>query len=271
MKKKIIIIFTAIFIVFGMMVGYVYNHQEEMLFRKKTLPDTYAFQFEEPFKELFLEPEPGVKINALYFTAENPKGAVIYYHGRGGDLSGNWGRVSKEFTSRGYDLFIMDYRGFGKSRGKLSERALFKDADFCYNYITSKYPESQVIVYGRSLGTGIATYVASHHDPQRLILESPYFSVLDLTPRQVPYLPKFIIPMLLKYHFRTDKWIVKVDSPIHIFHGTEDELVPFDSSTRLLKLIKEKKDKSLIAIEHGKHDHLRFHPTYQKNLDQILQ
>lgn len=263
--------FTVVVAVFAMMMGYVYSNQEEILFRKKTLPQDYAFQFEEPFQEFFLEPEPGVKINALYFTAENPKGAVIYYHGRGGDLSGNWDRVSKEFTSRGYDLFIMDYRGFGKSRGKLSERALFKDADFCYNYISSKFPEDQVIVYGRSLGTGIATYVASHHDPKRLILESPYFSILDLTPRQVPYLPKFIIPMLLKYHFRTDKWIVLVDSPIHIFHGTEDELVPFDSSTRLLNLIRKKKDAALISIEHGKHDHLRFHPTYQKALDQILQ
>lgn len=271
MKKKIIWILSVIVAVFVVMVGYVYTHQEEMLFRKKTLPDNYVFQFEEQFEELFLEPEPGVKINALYFSAENPKGAVIYYHGRGGDLSGNWGRVSKEFTSRGYDLFIMDYRGFGKSRGPMSEQALFNDADFCYNYITEKYPENQVIVYGRSLGTGIATYVASHHDPKQLLLESPYFSVLDLTPRQVPYLPKFVIPMLLKYHFRTDKWILRVDSPIHIFHGTEDELVPFDSSVRLLNLIKEKKDAALISIEHGKHDRLRFHPTYQKALDHLLQ
>lgn len=271
MKKKIILLFGVFVAAIVVGMGYVYSHQEEILFRKKTLPQDYTFRFEEPFEELFLEPEPGVKINALYFSAESPKGAVIYYHGRGGDLSGNWGRVSQEFTSRGYDLFIMDYRGFGKSRGKLSERALFKDADYCYNYITSKYPEDRVIVYGRSLGTGIATYVASHHDPKRLILESPYFSILDLTPRQVPYLPKFMIPILLKYHFRTDKWIVRVDSPIHIIHGTEDELVPFDSSTRLLNLIKEKKDAALISIEHGKHDHLRFHPTYQKALDQILQ
>lgn len=271
MKKKIIIPFAMVVAVFVTAIGYIYTIQEKMLFRTKILPENYTFQFEEPFEELFLEPEPGVKINALYFSAENPKGAVIYYHGRGSDLSSNWGRVSKEFTARGFDLFIMDYRSFGKSSGKLSEKALFKDADFCYNYITSKYPENQVIIYGRSLGTGIATYVAAQHSPKGLILESPYFSILDLTPRALPYLPKFLIPMLLKYHLRTDQWIVHVDAPIAIFHGTEDELVPFDSSTRLLNLIKEKKDATLISIEHGKHDHLRFHPTYQKVLDQILQ
>ncbi|QVL57039.1 MAG: alpha/beta fold hydrolase [Simkaniaceae bacterium] len=271
MKKKIIIVFSALFIFLLLGVGHVYYHQEDMLFRKAALPDNYAFSFEEPFEELFFETEAGARINALYFTAEKPKGAVIYFHGRGGNLSGNWGRVSKEFTSRGYDLFIMDYRGFGKSRGKLSERALCHDADYCYNYISTRYPENQIVIYGRSLGTGIATYVASHNDPKNLILESPYFSILDLTPRQLPYLPRFLIPMLLKYHFRTDQWIVRVDSPIHIFHGTEDELVPFDSSTRLLKLIKEKRNASLISIENGKHNHLRFHPTYQKVLDQILQ
>ncbi len=271
MKKKIVFALSSIFFLIFLVIGHIYYHQEDLLFQKATLPDDYIFTFEEPFKELFLKTDKDAEINALYFSAENPKGVVLYFHGRGGNLSDNWGRLSKEFTSRGYDLFVMDYRGFGKSKGKLSEKAICHDADFCYNYLHTRYTEDQIVVYGRSLGTGVATYVASHHDPKNLILESPYFSILDLTPRQLPYLPRFLIPMILKYHFRTDKWIVHVDAPIHIFHGTEDELVPFDSSTRLLKLIKEKKDASLITIEHGKHNHLRFHPTYQKVLDQILQ
>lgn len=241
-----------------------------MLFQKASLPQDFAFDFEEKHEELFLETEPGAQINALYFKTDNPKGIVLYFHGRGGNLSDNWGKVSREFTSRGYELFVMDYRGFGKSTGKLSEKAICHDADSCYNYLTNIYNENQIVVYGRSLGTGIATYVASHHDPKTLVLEAPYFSILDLTPRQAPYLPRFLIPMILKYHFRTDKWIVRVDAPIHIFHGTDDELVPYDSSTRLLKLLKDKRDASLISIENGKHNHLRYHPKYQNALTLIL-
>lgn len=270
MKKKIIsaVLGVFVFILAGM--GYIYFHQEKMLFQKALLPDDYTFSFEEPFEELFLDVEKDVSINALYFHAKKPKGVVIYFHGRGGNLAKNWGRVSKEFTSRGYDFFIMDYRGFGKSRGKLSEQGLFDDADYCYRYLAARIPEDQIIVYGRSLGTGIATYVASRHHPKNLILESPYFSILDLTPKQLPYLPRFLACALLKYHFRTDQWITQVKSPIHIFHGTEDELVPFDSSLRLLKLIREKQNAFLIRIENGKHNHLRLHPTYQKALNQIL-
>lgn len=268
--KKILLTLSSCFLFIIVGLSYIYTHQEEMLFHKASLPQDYAFSFEESFEELFLETEEGARINALYFKTRHPKGIVLYFHGRGGNLSDSWGKVSREFTSRDYELFVIDYRGFGKSIGKLSEKAICHDADFCYDYLTNMYREDQIVVYGRSLGTGIATYVASHHDPKTLVLEAPYFSILDLTPRQAPYLPRFLIPLLLKYHFRTDQWIVRVDAPIHIFHGTEDELVPYDSSTRLLKLLKDKRDASLISIEHGKHNHLRFHPKYQDAMTLIL-
>ncbi len=270
MKRPLILSLLGVIFLIFLGIAHIYTHQEELLFQKASLPDDHTFAYEEPFKELFLETDKEARLNALYFYVENPKGVVLYFHGRGGNLNHNMGKFSHEFTDRGYDLFIMDYRGFGKSRGKLSEKAICHDADYCYDYLLDYFPEDKIIVYGRSLGTGIATYVASHHDPKALVLEAPYFNILDLTPREAPYLPRFLIPLILKYHFRTDKWIVKVDSPIHIFHGTEDELVPYDSSTRLLKLIKEKSDVSLISIEKGKHNHLRHHPKYQLTLDEIL-
>jgi len=270
MKKPLLLSLLSLIFLSFFGIAYIYFQQENMLFQKVTLPEDHHFSYEEPFKELFLDTDTNARLNALYFYVEQPKGVVLYFHGRGGNLSHNIGKFSHEFTDRGYDLFIMDYRGFGKSRGKLSEKTICHDADYCYDYLLNYFPEDQIIVYGRSLGTGIATYVAAHHDPKALILEAPYFSILDLTPRETPYLPRFLVPMLLKYHFRTDQWIVKVDAPIHIFHGIDDELVPYNSSTRLLKLIKEKRNASLISIENGKHNHLRHHPKYQLTLDQIL-
>ena len=160
--------------------AYVYFVQENLLFQKATLPQDHVFSYDEPFEELFIETEKGARINALYFKTFRPKGVVLYFHGRGGNLDDRWGKFSREFTRRGYDFFIMDYRGFGKSTGKLTEKALCSDATKCYEYLQDIYPESQIVVYGRSLGTGIATFVASHKNPKMLVLESPYFSILDL-------------------------------------------------------------------------------------------
>ena len=260
----------AIFLFSCLGIGYTYYRQEEMLFQKAVLPETHVFTYEEPFKEIFLDTDRHARLNALYFYVEQPKGIVLYFHGRGGNLDNNMGRISHEFTDRGYDFFAIDYRGFGKSRGKLSEDALYQDADYSYNFLLDYFPEDQIIIYGCSLGTGVATYVASRHRPKGLILEAPYYSILDLTPRRVPYIPRFLIPILLKYHFRTDKWILNVDSPIHIFHGTDDELVPYASSTRLIELIEEKDDASLISIEKGRHNNLSHYPKYQLKIDQIL-
>jgi fermentation-respiration switch protein FrsA (DUF1100 family) len=271
MKKKILIAFSICLGLILAGIGHLYYNQEDILFQKATLPEDYVFNFEEPFDELFLETEEGARINALYFKAETPKGIVLYFHGRGGNLSNNWGKASREFTSRNYDLFVMDYRGFGKSTGPLSEKAIFHDANVCYEYVNDLYSEDNIVVYGRSLGTGIATFVASNKNPKSLVLESPYFSILDLTPSQTPYLPRFLVPILLKYHFRTDQLIVNVASPIHIFHGTEDELIPYDSSTRLLRLIKNHKKASLVSIENGTHNHLNSHPKYQNALSMILE
>ena len=144
MKKKLLLsLLTIIFsIFFG--VAYIYFQQEKMLFQKVTLPEDHIFAYEEPFKEFFLDTDTNARVNALYFYVEEPKGVILYFHGRGGNLSHNIGKFSHEFTDRGYDLFIMDYRGFGKSRGKLSEKTICHDADYCYDYLLKFFPEDQI-------------------------------------------------------------------------------------------------------------------------------
>ena len=271
MKKYVILSIILLLLFFFGGTSYLYFKQEALLFKSGALTDDHVFSYKAPFKELFLETEKGARINALHFYVEQPKGVVLYFRGRGANLNKNLGRFSREFTSRGYDLFVMDYRGCGKSRGHRSEKALCHDADQCYKYLLKNhFQESQIIVYGRSLGTGIATYVASKHAPQALILEAPYVSILDLVPAEQPYLPRFLIPLLMKYHLRTDEWIVKVKSPIYIFHGTDDSIVPYHSSTRLMKLITEKQNIYFTTIENGKHNNLRYHSEYQEVMDNIL-
>jgi len=204
-------------------------------------------------------------INALHFKAADPKGVVLYFHGNAGSLN-NWGYVAPDFLSNGYDLFIIDYRTYGKSTGKLNEKALLGDADSLYRFLLKQYPEDQIIVYGRSLGTGIAVKLAQDHSPKMLVLESPYYNFLTLARHHFPFLPNALI---LRYRFRTNKWIVHVKCPIYLFHGTDDGIIPYDSSTRLMELIGDKG--TLFSVNGGGHNNLSQFREYHDALGKILQ
>ncbi len=251
-------------------VGHLYFTQESIIFRGRPLPKDTPYPYQSPFEELFFETDDGGKINALHFKTEKPKGVVLYLHGRGGNLLHPWGGLASDFTSRGYDCLIMDYRSFGKSTGHLSEKALLQDASFCYSYLKTLYPENQIVIYGRSLGTGIATYVAAQSNAKMLLLESPYFSFFDLVAYKRRYLPRRMISLLLKYPLRTNQWITQVRCPIYIFHSVQDRVIPYAQSIRLLTLLRSKRDAHLISIERAEHQSLSDHPSYQSNLNTIL-
>jgi len=139
----------------------LYFFQEKIIFLPSKLPQDYSYSFSEPFKEFNLAAKDGAKLNGLHFKRENPKGVILYFHGNAGDLA-RWGEIATFFAQKEYDIVVMDYRTYGKSTGKLSEDALFKDAQLFYDYTLDKYKEEDIIVYGRSLGASIATYTASN-------------------------------------------------------------------------------------------------------------
>ncbi|MDQ5986699.1 MAG: hypothetical protein CSYNP_02430 [Syntrophus sp. SKADARSKE-3] len=241
--------------------------QENLIFYPETLPADYKYRFSMPFEELSLNVDGGT-INALHFKIPNSRGVVIYFHGNAGSLR-TWGDVAGEFTSRGYNVLITDYRGFGKSRGKITgEELLLKDGRTVYEYAKNLYPEDRIILYGRSIGTGIAVHVAKHEKPALLILESPYFNLIDLANHHYPFIPRFLIASFLKYPIRTDLWIKDVSCPIYIFHGTADMVIPCDSSERLIKTCDGKV--RLIRIEGAGHNDIGDSPLYQRTLSAIL-
>ncbi len=242
----------------------IYFFQEKVIFYPEKLSDDYPFSFPQNFGEINYEVENGVRINALHFKVKNPKGVVFYSHGNAGSLR-TWGFIYEIFTNHQYDLLIYDYRGYGKSNGKLTERNLYKDAQYIYNALVNKYDENKIIVYGRSIGTGIATYIAANNNPAQLILESPYYNLPDLAGRYVPFIPR----RLIKYKFRNDQLIQKVSCPILIFHGTEDEIIYFGSSLKLQKYFKP--SDRLTAIEGGHHNDLEAFELYHHELTRVLE
>jgi alpha-beta hydrolase superfamily lysophospholipase len=241
--------------------------QESLIFYPEILPPDYPFAFSEPFEEVTV-PVEAATLNALLFKAPNPKGVVLYFHGNAGSLR-TWGDVARDFTSRGYDILIPDYRGFGKSTGNISnEKQLLGDGLAVYRMLTKTWPENRIIVYGRSIGTGVATFVARSGKPRMLILESPFLSLVDLASYHYPFLPRPLIAMFLKYPQRTDRRIGEVACPVYLFHGTKDDIIPFDHSARLEALIRS--PHRLIRIEGGGHNNLSDYGAFDRELDQIL-
>lgn len=259
-------IIILVFVVYVMLCIVAYKVQEYFIFKPEKLPPDFEYKYDDTFEELFFEPEPGAKVNGLRFHNEDSKGLVIYFHGNTRSIKG-WAKYAKDFTQHGYDVLMIDYRGFGKSVGKRTEETLKNDAQFVYNRMRSKfgYKETNMIIYGRSLGSGFACKLASQNKPKMLILDAPYYSFSYLMNRFLPFLP---ISFILRFSIRTDLWIRYVRCPIYIIHGTKDWLIPYRSSVRLTRLVPL--TARLLPIYGGGHNNLPSFPEYHQKLGEIL-
>lgn len=265
MLKKILIgIGTLILGLYIALCGFLYFYQESFLFHPKKLPADYHYNFEGEVEEMFITATDGVELNALLFTSDSSKGLIFYLHGNAGTLA-TWGDVAYNFTSRGYDVFILDYRGFGKSEGSIeSEKQFFSDAQAAYDEMKKEYDESEITILGYSIGTGVATYLALTNSPQRLILQAPFYSMHEMASGQYPIVPGF----LLRYPFATNEYIQKVKAPIVFLHGDKDGLIHFKHSVRLKEL--SKPGDVLYSLPGIGHSGWSDTPQYQEVLSQIL-
>lgn len=242
----------------------VYLVQERFIFKPEKLKQDFIYKYDAPFKELFFDIEPGVRINGLHFTVDKPHGLVLYFHGNTRSIKG-WARYAKDFYRYQYDVVLVDYRGFGKSTGKRTEKDMLNDMQFVYDDLAARYTEQHIIVYGRSLGSGFATKIASDNKPRYLILDAPYFSFTKAIERFLPMLP---VRFVLRFHLRTDKWIEQVRCHTYIIHGTKDWLIPVRNSEKLQAL--NPKKITLIRINGGGHNNLPSFPEYHNFIRDIL-
>lgn len=240
-----------------------YATQERMIFFPEPMPKDYLYTFNADFEELFIK-SGNATINALHFKVPDPKGVILYFHGNAGSLN-SWASLGEEFIKTGYDFFIFDYRGYGKSVGSRSEAYFHLDCQTLYNYLKEKYPENKIVLYGRSLGSGFATYLAMNNKPKALILETPYYSFKSVAQYHFPFIP---VGVILRWTIRTDKWIGKVKSPILILHGTEDQVTPYHQSIQFKSLIKPTDD--FVTFDGGTHSNIPSYPEYQVYLKKYL-
>lgn len=254
----ILVIYVAISVL-------LYYLQDYFLFKPEKLPKEFLFAYEnQKVEEYNIETRDGAVINGLHFKTDSPRGVVLYLKGNSKSIKG-WGKFAVDFTRHGYDVIMVDYRGFGKSTGRRTQKALKHDLQYIYNKIRERVSEEYIILYGRSLGSGFATKLASTNNPKMLILDAPYYSLTKVTSRYMPFMP---LSLLLKFPMPTYKWLKYVNCPIHIIHGTNDKLIPFKSSVKLSK-IKPKRTRLWPVIDGG-HKNLNNFESYHRMLGEII-
>ena len=243
----------------------LYFLQDYFMFKPEKLPKDFQFHYDnQETEEYNVETRDGAIINGLRFKAKNPKGIVFYLKGNSKSIRG-WGKFAVDFTRHGYDVLMVDYRGFGKSTGRRTQKAIKRDMQVVYNKIKENASEKYIILYGRSLGSGFATKLASMNNPRMLILDAPYYSLSKVAKRYIPFMP---LSLLIKFPMPTYKWMKYVNCPVHIIHGTDDKLIPYSTSVKLSKI--RPNLTTLHTVIGGGHKNLNTFEAYHKMVEEII-
>lgn len=260
-----IYVLTLLVVIYLVINILVYFLQDFLMFKPEKLAKDFQFHYEnQEIEEYNIETRDGAIINGLRFKTNNPKGVVFYLKGNSKSIKG-WGKFAVDFTRHGYDVIMVDYRGFGKSTGRRTQKAIKRDLQVVYNKIKDNVNEKYIILYGRSLGSGFATKLASMNQPKMLILDAPYYSLSKVAKKYVPFMP---LSLLIKFPMPTYKWLKYVRCPIHIIHGTDDRLIPYKTSVKLSKI--QPKNTTLHTVIGGGHKNLNTFEAYHKMLADII-
>lgn len=202
--------------------GWLWARQERLLFQPDPWPGADPPALTEPdVRNVWVEVE-GARLHALHLQRPGARGLVFFLHGNGGNLA-SWFVNTEFYRHAGYDLFMLDYRGYGRSSGQISSEAqLMGDVRAAFAQVAPLYQGRPVVVYGRSLGSGLAAQLATEVHPALTVLVSPYRSMVALAGEQYPFVPT----VLLRYPLRTDLAVGQIRGPLWLVHGERDTLIP---------------------------------------------
>lgn len=243
----------------------IYYLQDKALFRPVKVEKSTPYHFSLPYKELNIAYNDNANINIIQFTAgAAPRGVVLYFHGNRTNIS-RYEKFAPNFTRQGYEVWMVDYPGYGKSTGTLTEQSLYAYAEQLYVLARSRFSTDSIILYGKSLGSGIAAWLASRKNCRRLILETPYYSITSLCNR---YFPIYPVGSMIHYKIPSYQYLQQVIVPVTIFHGTSDGVIPYSNAEKLKPFLKP--TDQFITIEGGSHNDLNDFPLFHEKLDSLL-
>jgi pimeloyl-ACP methyl ester carboxylesterase len=245
----------------------LYFLQDMILFHPLQLKQGDKYNFAAPHKEINIPINDQSNLNVVQFTTRDslPRGVVLYFHGNKRNISWYAG-FAPYFTKHNYEVWMIDYPGYGRSTGKFDEQTLYAWAKLVYKLARSHYAADSIIIYGKSLGTGIAAQLATANNCKRLVLETPYYSMTSMAKR---YFFMYPVDWMIQYKMPTWQYLQSVEVPVTIFHGTDDGLIPYGNCERLKSVLK--KGDEFVTIENGSHNDLFTFPKTVIKLDSLLE
>jgi fermentation-respiration switch protein FrsA (DUF1100 family) len=201
-------------------------------------------------EEVVLETADGEKVIAWHIPPQEGRPVVIYFHGNGGALHIRVGRF-RALTAGGDGLVALSYRGYGGSTGRPSEAGLLADAAAAHGFAVARHPMAKIVLWGESLGSGVAIALAKQRPVGGLVLEAPFTSAVDIAAAVYPFVP---VRLLMLDQFRSDEHIGAIKAPVLILHGERDRVVPIAYGERLFALAHE--PKKFVRFPQGDHNDL---------------
>jgi alpha-beta hydrolase superfamily lysophospholipase len=265
-KRKFFRWLKIIVLVYSVIGISLYYLQDYILFHPEPMSRATKYQFDNKYDEINIPYNKETTLNIIRFktTDSIAKGVVLYLHGNRKNIAW-YAKYAGNFTSKGYEIWMLDYPGFGKSTGKFAEQDLYGYALQLYKLARTKYKPAAIIIYGKSLGTCLASQLASVRDCKYLILETPCYSMTSLVAHYFPFYP---VSRMLHYHFPTNEYLKEVTAPVIIFHGTDDGVVPYSNAKKLIPVLKQTDE--FVTIDGGSHNDLNNFPLFHQKLDSLL-
>ena len=214
-------------------------------------PADYGFKHED----VSFQTADGVKLHGWFLEAAKARGAILFFHGNAGNISGRLYKA-KGWVERGFSVFLMDYRGYGLSEGKIEHGDdILRDAHASLDWLVKakNIPLSKIVLYGESLGTYPAIRLGAENKTAAVVLEAPFTSFMDLGRLHYSLIPGLQI-LLKDFEFLNQDWILKLKAPLFILHGTRDEICPYAMGEKLFDEAPE--PKGFLSIENGAHNDL---------------
>ena len=251
-------------IVYAMVVGILWFMQDDMLYHRSSGAPMLNDPALLPKREIVcLTTADGLNLRSWYFrTARTDMPTVLFLHGNAGDI-GNHLPFAKFLIEAGYGVLALEYRGYGGNPGKPNEAGLIEDGRAAFAFLKAQgIPDSGIVLYGESLGTGIAVQLAAGHQVRALILRSPYTSIAEVAALQLPYVPA---RWLVRDRFDSLAKIGLNKAPLFIFHGANDMLIPLAVGRELFEAAPE--PKTWLTIDGVGHDDVQTPEAERAMLD----
>ena len=267
MMNNILSTLVLFFIILAAFSGLMYVQQPGMIFFPASEINETPLDWGFEYEDVLLDTKDNIQLHGWFIPRQGAKRTLLFFHGNAGNIS-HRGESVRIFHRLGLNVFIFDYRGYGKSQGKPAEQGLYKDADTAWHYLTqtkSIEPEN-IVIFGRSLGGAIATKLASKVPAGKLILESTFSSASDMAKSAFPLMYHFIY---IRFDFNSEARIKNISYPVLVIHSPDDEIIPYQLGEKIFLAANEPKTLFKLSGDHNAGFYLS-QPGYEQALNIYL-